>query len=164
VGNNAGFDTRALRDAMGQFCTGVVIATGCLDGEPAGFAAQSFVSLSLDPPLVALCPGKGSTSWPKIRDSGSFCINVLGADQKPICDVFARSGIDKFAAFAWKPGVTGSPVLEGVIACVECDLEAEHEAGDHTIAVGRIRAIEVMRSDAPPLLFFRGSYGRFGPI
>jgi flavin reductase (DIM6/NTAB) family NADH-FMN oxidoreductase RutF len=163
-GSNAGFDARALRDTMGQFCTGVVIATGCLNGEPAGFAAQSFVSLSLDPPLVALCPGKASTSWPKIRDSGSFCINVLSSDQKHICDVFAQSGIDKFAKFAWKPGVTGSPLLEGVLAHVECDLETEHEAGDHTIAVGRIRSIDVLRDEAPPLLFFRGTYGNFEPF
>jgi 3-hydroxy-9,10-secoandrosta-1,3,5(10)-triene-9,17-dione monooxygenase reductase component len=164
AGSDAGIDARALRNTMGQFCTGVVIATGCLNGEPAGFAAQSFVSLSLDPPLVALSPGKTSTSWPKIRDSGSFCINILSADQKQICDVFAQSGIDKFSAFPWKPGVTGSPVLDGVIAWVECDLEAEHEAGDHTIAVGRIRNFDVLRDDAPPLLFFRGTYGEFEPF
>ena len=73
----AEFDERAFRNAMGNFCTGIVVATGIADGAPAGFAAQSFVSLSLDPPLVALCPGKQSSSWPKLRDSGSFCINIL---------------------------------------------------------------------------------------
>ncbi|MEZ5560316.1 MAG: flavin reductase family protein [Pseudomonadales bacterium] len=161
AGSSADFDARAFRSAMGQFCTGVVIATGCLEGQPAGFAAQSFTSLSLEPPLVALAPAKTSTSWPKLRDSGSFCINVLAAHQKGICDVFAQTGIDKFTEFAWHPGVTGSPVLEGVIAYVDCDLEAEHDAGDHTIAVGRVRDLQILNADSPPLLFFRGGYGQF---
>lgn len=154
-------DARHFRDVLGQFCTGVVIATGCVDGKPAGFAAQSFSSVSLDPPLVLLCPAKTSTSWPKLRDSGSFCINILAADQKPVCDVFARSGIDKFAALRWHPGVTGSPVLDGVLAYVDCDLEAEHDAGDHTVVLGRVRDVEILEPDGSPLLFFRGNYGRF---
>ncbi len=153
-------DPRLLRSTLSQFCTGVVVATGCLDGEPAGFAAQSFSSLSLEPPLVALFPAKTSTSWPRLRDSGSFCINVLSASQKSVCDVFARTGIDKFAAHDWRPGVTGSPVLAGVLAYIDCDLETEHDAGDHTIAVGRVREIRVTEKTAP-LLFFRGAYGVF---
>ncbi|MFP6817032.1 MAG: flavin reductase family protein [Pseudomonadales bacterium] len=157
----ADFDDRGFRTSMGQFCTGVVIATGCLDGEPAGFAAQSFSSLSLDPPLVALCPGKTSTSWPKLRDSGSFCINILAAHQKPVCDVFAQTGIDKFASLDWEPGATGSPVLSEVIAYIDCELEAEHDAGDHTIAVGRVRYFQIFNAESAPLLFFRGGYGRF---
>jgi flavin reductase (DIM6/NTAB) family NADH-FMN oxidoreductase RutF len=157
----ADFDDRAFRTSMGQFCTGVVIATGCLDGEPAGFAAQSFSSLSLDPPLVALCPGKTSTSWPKLRDSGSFCINILAAHQKPVCDVFAQTGIDKFASLDWEAGTTGSPILAEVIAYIDCELEAEYEAGDHTIAVGRVRDFKIFNAESAPLLFFRGGYGRF---
>jgi flavin reductase (DIM6/NTAB) family NADH-FMN oxidoreductase RutF len=157
----ADFDDRAFRTSMGQFCTGVVIATGCLDGEPAGFAAQSFSSLSLDPPLVALCPGKTSTSWPKLRDSGSFCINILAAHQKPVCDVFAQTGIDKFASLDWEAGTTGSPVLAEVIAYIDCELEAEYDAGDHTIAVGRVRDFKIFNAESAPLLFFRGGYGRF---
>lgn len=154
-------DAREFRMVLSQFCTGVVIATGCVDGEPAGFAAQSFTSLSLDPPLIALCPAKTSTSWPRLRASGSFCINVLGADQQSVCDLFARSGIDKFDGLDWRPGVTGSPVLAGVVAYVDCDLEAEHEAGDHTIAVGRVRDIQILDAESKPLLFFRGRYGSF---
>ncbi len=160
----ADIDARAFRDTMGQFCTGVVIATGCLDGQPAGFAAQSFVSLSLDPPLVALCPGKGSSSWPKLRDSGRFCINVLGAHQKAVCDVMARSGIDKFAEISWRAGVTGSPIIDGVVAYIDCELEAEHDAGDHTIAIGRVVDLAAQDLDAGPLLFFRGAYGDFSPL
>ena len=149
---------------MGQFTTGVVIATGIHDGEAAGFAAQSFVSLSLDPPLVALCPAKTSTSWPKLRASGHFCINILADDQKSVCDVFARTGIDKFACLRWDAGVTGSPVLDGVIGYVDCDLEAEHDAGDHVIAVGRVRVFDVKDGGKRPLLFFRGGYGSFSVL
>ncbi|MEM9620879.1 MAG: flavin reductase family protein [Pseudomonadota bacterium] len=155
------FDDRAFRTAMGNFCTGVVIATGMYEDAPAGFAAQSFVSLSLDPPLVALCPGKNSTSWPKLRESGAFCVNILAADQQPVCDAMAKSGGDKFAQFDWQAGVTGSPVLAGVLGYVDCDLEAEHEAGDHTIAVGRVRDFQLLDTDKAPLLFFRGGYGGF---
>jgi len=154
-------DSRQFRNAVGQFCTGVVIVTGCLDGVPAGFAAQSFSSVSLDPPLISLSPARTSTSWPKLRDSGSFCINILAADQKPVCDLFAKSGIDKFGALAWRPGATGSPILAGVLAFVDCELVAEHDAGDHTIALGRVRQLQVLNPDGAPLLFFRGVYGQF---
>lgn len=154
-------DLREFRNALGQFCTGVVIATGCVEGEPAGFAAQSFSSVSLDPPLVLLCPAKTSTSWPKLRQAGSFCINILAADQKPVCDVFAQSGIDKFAALPWRPGVTGAPVLDGVLGYVECDVDAEHDAGDHTVVIGRVRDFRILDRQGLPLLFFRGAYGHF---
>ncbi|MEM7216896.1 MAG: flavin reductase family protein [Pseudomonadota bacterium] len=158
------FDQQALRGVMGQFCTGVVIATGAPEGVPAGFAAQSFVSLSLDPPLVALCPGKTSTSWPKLREAGAFCINVLAAEQGDVCAAFARpgggAGEDKFAGVDWRPGQTGAPVLGGTLAYIECTLEQEIEAGDHYVAIGRVQAIEQV-SDAGPLLFFRGGYGEF---
>ena len=157
-------DPRQFRTTLGQFCSGVVIATGSLAGVPAGFAAQSFTSLSLDPPLIALCPARTSSSWPKLRDSGSFCINILAANQKPVCDLFAKSGIDKFSSLAWRPGVTGSPILDGVVAYIDCDLEAEHDAGDHTIAVGRVRDMAVLDETAAPLLFFRGTYGQFGVL
>jgi len=156
-------DSQLFRTTMSQFCTGVVVATACLDGEPVGFAAQSFVSLSLDPPLVALCPARTSSSWPKIRESGSFAINMLASDQQHICDAFARSGGNKFEGLDWSPAGTGSPVLEGILAYVDCTLEGEHEAGDHTIAIGRVQSLEV-RDAGTPLLFFRGAYGSFEPI
>ena len=153
------FHGREYRDAMGQFCTGVVIVTGVSGPVMAGFAAQSFVSLSLDPPLVAVCPGKASTSWPKVRDSGHFCVNVLGDDQRRISDVFAQRG--KVADIGWRPAVSGSPILDGVLAYVDCALAAEHDAGDHTIAVGRVLDIDILDGARAPLLFFRGGYGHF---
>lgn len=153
------FRDREFRDTMGQFCTGVVIVAGSSDGNLVGFAAQSFVSLSLTPPLVAVCPGKTSSSWPRIRDTGHFCINVLGKDQQNISDAFAQTG--KVADMIWRTGDTGAPILDGVIAYVDCSLESEHDGGDHTIAVGRVIDLGVVDPDAGPLLFFRGGYGRF---
>ena len=158
------FDPRAFRDTLGQFCSGVVIATGCQNARPAGLAAQSFSSLSVDPPLVLICPAKISSSWPKIRASGAFCINILGDDQKRVCDVFAQSGIDKFAEFNWRLGVSGSPIIEEVLAYVDCELDREYEAGDHTIAVGRVVEARILDPSREPLLFFRGGYGSFDPF
>lgn len=155
------FDQKDFRTTMGQFCTGVVIATGAPDGVPAGFAAQSFVSLSLDPPLIAICPAKTSTSWPKLREAGAFCVNMLHASQVDVCNNFAKSGGDKFSDLAWRPGTTGAPVLADALAWVECTLENEIEAGDHTIAIGRVQAYERLDEAAGPLLFFRGKYGEF---
>ena len=151
------FDSRAYRDTMGQFCTGVVIVTGAQAGQLVGFAAQSFVSLSLQPPLVAVCPGKTSTSWPRIRDTGYFCINMLADDQQDVSDVFAQTG--KAADIAWATRRTGAPILAGAMAYVECSLAAEHDAGDHTVAVGQVRGFETLREDAKPLVYFRGGYG-----
>jgi 3-hydroxy-9,10-secoandrosta-1,3,5(10)-triene-9,17-dione monooxygenase reductase component len=154
-----GFDARAFRDTLSQFCTGVVIATGLHEGEMAGFAAQSFASLSLDPPLVALCPAKTSTSWPKLKASGHFCVNVLGAHQQEVCDQFARKG--GVADVPWHKGITGSPILEGVLAYIDCELETEHDGGDHIIAVGRVKDLGVQDTNHGPLLFFRGGYEGF---
>ena len=156
-------DQRAFRDTLGRFCTGVVLVTAVDGADPVGFAAQSFVSLSLDPPLVAVCPARTSSSWPRIRAAGRFCINVLGADQRALCDAFARSGGDKFAGVPWTPAPSGAPRIDDVLAWIDCDLEVEHDAGDHTIAVGRVRALEAGR-DAAPLLFFAGGYGRFDAL
>ena len=152
-------DARGFRDTLSQFCSGVVIATGLHEGQMAGFAAQSFTSLSLDPPLVALCPARTSTSWPKLKASGHFCVNVLGAHQKAVCDQFARKG--EVADIPWHSGITGSPILEGVLAYIDCELEVEHDGGDHIIAVGRVRDLGIVDADHGPLLFFRGGYGGF---
>ena len=151
------FDSRAYRDTMGQYCTGVVIVTGNEDGCLVGFAAQSFVSLSLDPPLVAICPAKTSTSWPRIRAAGQFGINVLAEDQEAVSEVFAQAG--RAADVAWTTNATSAPRLDGVIAFVECDVAAEHDAGDHTVVVGRVLGFETLRPDTRPLLYFRGDYG-----
>ena len=147
---------RHFRDVLGHFSTGVVVVTAVGADGPAGMTCQSVVSLSLDPPLVLFCPAKSSTSWPLIRTAGSFCINILAADQRRLCGAFARSGGDKFEGVDWSPGSTGAPVLAGTLAHVECLLEAVHPGGDHEIAVGAVVDLAVRRA-AKPLVFFRGS-------
>ena len=151
-------DSRAYRDTMGQFGTGVVVVVGLDAGELVGFAAQSFVSLSLTPPLIAVCPAKTSTSWPRLRSAGRFCVNVLAADQRTVSEAFAQPGAT--AQTPWTRGTAaGMPVLSGVIAYVECALAAEHDAGDHTVVVGEVLGFKTLREDASPLLYFRGDYG-----
>ncbi len=152
----AEFDSRAFRDTMGEFCTGVVIVTGHDNGQLVGFAAQSFVSLSLAPPLVSISPAKTSTSWPRLRRNATFGINMLAADQQQVSDAFAQSG--QAADTPWRKAAGGAPILAGAVAFVECALDAEHDAGDHTIAVGRVLGFETLREGAPPLLYHRGGY------
>src|SRR5581483_9036169 len=114
--NGETVDARAFRHALGHFCTGVtVVAAVGSDGEPVGFACQSFAALSLDPPLILFCPGKTSRTWPEIERARSFCVNVLSHDQRDVSMVFGRAGSDKFAAVDWFPAPSGAPVLNGTL-------------------------------------------------
>ena len=156
-GGVSGAQRRHFRDVLGHFSTGVVVVTAAAPDGPAGMTCQSVVSLSLDPPLVLFCPAKSSTSWPRIRVAGHFCLNILAADQEALCATFARSGGDKFAGVGWAPGATGAPVLAGTLAHVECNLEVVHDGGDHEIAVGSVVDLSIRRA-ARPLVFFRGTF------
>lgn len=153
---------------LGHVPTSVVVVTG-LDahGAPQGITIGSFVSVSLDPPLVGFLPMVESARWKAIEASGSFCVNVLGADQADLCWQFAKSGIDRpFEGVAWHPSaITGSPVLDGAIAWIDCSIEQIVEAGDHVFVMGRVVALDHVDSttDPLPLLFFRGGLGRFAP-
>ena len=150
-------DSRAFRHALGHFCTGVTVVAAVVDGEPIGFACQSFAALSLDPPLVLFCPGKTSRTWPLIEKAGSFCVNVLSHEQRDVSMVFGRSGEDKFAAVSWSPAPSGAPVLDGVLTWIDCAIEQVVDGGDHHIVIGRVTTLG---SPVPgrPLLFYRGSY------
>ena len=146
---------------MGQFCTGVVVATAFRDKQPIGLTLQSFVSISLEPLLVAISPGKNSVTWPLIREAGSFCINILAQDQQIVCETMSRSGKDKFTSIKWGPSDNGFPVFPGNIATIDCGVESEYEAGDHTIVIGRVTNFELNDHEKDPLVFFRGTYGTF---
>jgi flavin reductase (DIM6/NTAB) family NADH-FMN oxidoreductase RutF/DNA-binding IclR family transcriptional regulator len=160
----ASIDPKHFRRVLGHFPTGVAVITGIdPDGKPGGLAIGSFSSVSLDPPLVAFMPDKNSSTWPKIRESGHFCVNILGSDQEEICRTFAVSGGDKFAALSWKPAASGSPILDGVLAWIDCDLDVVHEAGDHYIVIGRVRELDAAGTTLP-LVFFQGGYGRFSAL
>jgi flavin reductase (DIM6/NTAB) family NADH-FMN oxidoreductase RutF len=153
-------DAATYRSVLGQFCTGVAVVTGMADGAPVGMAVGSFSSVSLDPALVGFFVGRNSSSWPPIAESGSFCVNVLGADQEDVCRRFAMKGGEKFSGVAWAPASSGSPMLDGVLAWIDCDVESVTEAGDHLCVLGLVRALEVA-NEGEPLLFFRGGHGRF---
>jgi flavin reductase (DIM6/NTAB) family NADH-FMN oxidoreductase RutF len=159
----AAIDPMEYRRTLGSYPTGVVIVTADAAEGPVGLAIGSFTSVSLDPPLVGFLPDKGSTSWPKIAATGSFCVNVLAADQLSVCKAFASKGGDKYASVTWRTASTGAPVLEGVVAWMDCSVEDVAEAGDHWFVTGRIQEMAVERDDVGPLLFFRGQYGEFSP-
>lgn len=130
-----------MRSVLGHFCTDIAVITGHDEHEPVGFTCQSVTSVSLDPPYVSFCPSLSSTSWPRIRPTGRMCINILASSQREICVKFSRSGADKFADIDWSPAGNGAPRLHGALATIEADLEFEHGAGDHTIVVAHVTAL-----------------------
>lgn len=146
-----------FRSVLGHFCTGVTVITAQGSDGPVGFACQSFAALSLDPPLVLFCPGKGSRAWPVIEAAGRFAVNVLTEEQRDLSTVFGSRGEDKFAGVDWTPSPSGAPLLTGALAWVDCAVDAVHDAGDHYIVVGRV--LELGEPGAGrPLLFYRGGY------
>ena len=157
------FDSARFRQVLGHFPTGVTVITALApDGQPVGLAVGSFSSVSLDPPLVAFFPARTSGTWPVIREAGAFCVNILAEDQEDVSRVFASKGADKFRGVGWRPASSGAPVLNDVVAWIDCRLEAVHDGGDHDVVLGRVAELEVEREDGP-LVFFRGGYGRFEP-
>jgi 3-hydroxy-9,10-secoandrosta-1,3,5(10)-triene-9,17-dione monooxygenase reductase component len=155
-------DQLRFRRVMGRFPTGVVVITAIgADGAPVGITVGSFTSVSLDPPLVAFLPAKSSTSFPRIREARQFCVNVLARTQEAICRAMSSPAADRFAAVDWVPSAeTGSPIIDGVLAWIDCVIDAVHTAGDHYIVVGRVIDFGVPVPGAP-LLFFQGGYGGF---
>jgi flavin reductase (DIM6/NTAB) family NADH-FMN oxidoreductase RutF len=159
----AAFDSAHFRQVLGHFPTGVTVITAAGTDGPVGLAIGSFTSVSLDPPLVAFCPDKRSSSWPKIREAGSFCVNVLADDQEVVCRTFASKGTDKFQGIGWAAASSGSPRLAGILAWIDCTIEGVHDGGDHEICIGRVQEMGVGEESAGPLVFYRGGYGRFEP-
>jgi len=156
-------DSGWFRTVLGQYPTGVCVVTAVHpEAGPAGMVIGSFTSVSLDPPMVAFFPDKSSTSWPKVERAGSFCVNILGADQESVCRRFAAKGGDKFSGQEFRRAGSGSPILHGCVAWIDCDIAAIQEAGDHFIVLGRVRDLQLERPRLP-LLFFQGGYGRFTP-
>jgi 3-hydroxy-9,10-secoandrosta-1,3,5(10)-triene-9,17-dione monooxygenase reductase component len=155
----SGLDQARFREALGHFATGITIVTATDQGEPVGFSCQSFAALSLDPPMVILAPAKSSTSWPRIARAGAFCVNILAEHQEAVCRAFAVPGGDKFDGVEWTAGLTGSPLIAGSLATVECTLGAIYEGGDHELVTGHVVGLEI--GDGAPLLFYRSGFGHF---
>lgn len=159
---SAPIDGDTFKAVLGNFASGVVLVTAMLEGEPVGLTAQSFMSLSLDPPLVMFCPAKTSKSWPKIRQAKHFAANILSEGQQHLSSQFARSGGDKFAGVSWQPGPSGAPLVEGVLAHIDCMIDAVHDGGDHDIVVGRVLHLDA-EPDKKPLVFFRSAFSNLAP-
>jgi 3-hydroxy-9,10-secoandrosta-1,3,5(10)-triene-9,17-dione monooxygenase reductase component len=152
-----GLDLERFKEAMSRFATGITVVAGMENDHPVGFTCQSFVSLSIDPPFVAVAPARTSTSWPRIARAGTFCVNVLGDHQEALCRGFALSGGDKFEDVDWRPApITGSPVINGSLAWVDCEMELVHDAGDHELIIGKV--LDLGTGEGLPLLFFRRGF------
>lgn len=151
-------DPSEFRRVLGHFCSGLTIVAASHGGEPIGMTCQSFTSLSLDPPLVGFSPAKTSTTYPQIRASGGFCINVLADRQEGLALGFSSRTGDRWSDIDWSAGPSGNPRIAGVVAWIDCDLEAEHEVGDHYLVVGRVKALSAATTQ--PLLYFQSGFHR----
>ena len=158
------FNSREFRDVLGHFATGVTVVTGMVDGQPVGLAANAFSSVSLDPPLILVCIAATSETWPAIRRTGAFAVNVLGEHQEGISRRFGRKDVDRFESVEWELSTTGAPIFPDALAWIDCVIHAEHSAGDHTVVIGRVVALARQPEGGRPLLFFQGGYGRLEPL
>ena len=158
LSESSAFTPDEFRSALGQFATGVTIVTARdAEGRLMGLTANSFNSVSLSPPLVLWSLSGQSSSLPGFRAASHYAINVLAADQRLLAERFARRGIDRFEGTAWRPGLTGAPVIDGAVAVFECSQHGQHEAGDHTAPVGRVAHCR-RRAGVAPLVFHGGRF------
>ena len=155
----AEIDQRAFRDTLGHYASGITIISGIDEEGPIGFTCQSFYSVSTEPPLVSFSVMTNSTTYPRVRETGKFAVNVLAHDQHTVSNQFARKGTDKWAGVSWNPTVAGNPVIADTLMWLDCDIWAEHEAGDHYIVIGRVNEMSPASwHKEEPLLYFKGQY------
>jgi 3-hydroxy-9,10-secoandrosta-1,3,5(10)-triene-9,17-dione monooxygenase reductase component len=156
-------DAKHFRQVLGHFPTGVTIVTGMAGDRPAGFTIGSFTSVSLEPPLVGFLPQVDSDTWEAMAPAGKFCVNVLRDSQSDLCWRFAKSSLDdaRFDETPWSMSPNGCPVLEGVGAWIDCNVERVDTMGDHYFVLGRV--VDLFHTSEPhaPLVFWRGALGGF---
>ena len=151
-------DSQQFRASLSMFATGVTIVTARgADGTLVGLTANSFNSVSLDPPLVLWSLGKRAGAMPVFSRGSHYAINILAAEQKDLAQRFATRDIDRFAGMLWREGAGGAPVLDGVAAAFECANRSQYEEGDHVIFVGEVERCTA-RPGAQPLIFHGGRY------
>lgn len=152
-------DASRLRQVYGAFPTGVTALAALLDGRPAGLAASSFNSVSLDPPLVSVAIAHTSTTWPVIRSAPRFGVSVLSTEQEAVSrQLAARSG-DRFAGVRWHATAAGAVVLDDATAWLECSIHDVVRAGDHDLLLLLVHDLDV-HADRPPLVFHASRYRR----
>jgi flavin reductase (DIM6/NTAB) family NADH-FMN oxidoreductase RutF len=158
---NSEFDARDLRRAFGNFATGVTIVT-TLDasGAPCGFTANSFTSVSIEPPLLLVNIARSAFGCDAFTQARGFAVNILAADQRDLSNRFARAGTDKFASLGFREATTGAPIIDGVVAWFDCEQFEQVEAGDHIILIGKV--VQYSHNTHAPLGFCRGAYVSFG--
>lgn len=155
-----GVNIAEFRRALGAFVTGVTVVTTMQpDGSPRGFTANSFTSVSLDPPLILVCIAKTASSYPVFSQASHFAVSVLAEEQKSVSGVFASKAPDKFSQVAWHARVTGSPVMDGAAASFDCTTHEMVDAGDHIILIGRV--LDFIHTQSSPLGYCRGAYVNF---
>ena len=158
--SNTSIDPAAFRQVLGNYPTGVAaITTIDADGAPVVLVVGTFSSVSLDPPLVGFMPTKTSVAWQMIEKTGKFAVNIFGSDQVALCGQLAGKG-DKFASVAYTTTERGLPLLDGVIATIECTIAGVLDAGDHQFVLGAVQGLAVQR-EGDPMVFFKGKYGGF---
>ena len=167
------FDSKRFRSVLGPFPTSVTVVTAIDRSndryQPVGLTIGSFVSVSLDPPLVGFLPQTDSDTWTAIERSGSFVVNELNCNQGDLCWRFAKSGNEdeRFDGVGWRESANGSPILDQAVAWIDCTVESVHEMGDHYFVLGRVHDLDADTPDgdeAPlPLIFYKGMLGRFQP-
>lgn len=158
--NSSPIDPRDFRNALGTYATGVTIITAADgDGRPYGLTCNSFASVSLNPPLVLWSLLLYSSSLNVFQNASHFAVNVLGVSQQALASKFAKSSDDKFADVGWAPGLGRAPLLADSVATFQCRSVNRYYGGDHVIFLGAVEAYAYNREE--PLLFLRGSFGRF---
>lgn len=154
-------DPMKFREVMGHYPTGVTAVTGIADdGEACAMVVGTFTSASLDPPLVAFMPTKSSFTFDKLRTAASLAINILAHDQEQLCRRLAKPQADKLKNEAWSESHSGAPILDDIVASIDCRIEQVVDGGDHFIVRCAVQDLNVHRSIAP-LVFFQGGYGGF---
>ncbi|MFJ8646159.1 flavin reductase family protein [Streptomyces sp. NPDC093546] len=150
-------DQRSFRDILGRFTTGVVLVTAQAAHGPVGMAVNSFTSVSLDPPLIALCAAYTSTTWPDIRATGSFAVTILGERHAELCRLFSERGADRFTGRDWAYTRAGHPIPADGLAWLDCEITAIHPTGDHELVVASA-AEGALAETAEPLVFHAGRF------
>jgi len=158
------FSKTEFRAALGMFATGVTIVTARnAEGELVGLTANSFNSVSLDPPLVLWSLSRAAASMHAFSTGSHYAINILGAEQQELAKKFASKGVDRFAGVEFVPGVGGAPLLAGAVATFECFNRSRYDEGDHVIFVGEVERC-AHRTGASPLLYHGGKFYAEHPL
>ncbi|WP_175969219.1 flavin reductase family protein [Burkholderia sp. BCC0322] len=157
--SSTAIEPSSFREALGHYASGITVIASRVEGEPIGFTCQSFHSVSMNPPLVSFSVMSGSASYPRIRQAGRFVVNILSEGQVSISNQFARRGTDKWHGVEWQESPLGNPIIVGSLHWLDCEIHAEHAAGDHLIVIGEVKALNRQEAAAAqPLLYFKGQY------